>query len=818
MMKASSSHRSSTGSSDSKARRHPRGEHIVRNMDTGSMVVLGRSNYFRYNHPQEARKMKEAMNANQRISCVPLQFLHELDGNPDYDKMIAEAEHHRLSRGSADGSTGSPRDLQPLDSDDFVNKVAKFEMISRGKPTSPTAKSPTPISPTSTSSGAGAVRYSGLTSPSYMGEKVFSRDTATTRVSAAVLQGGGERVNSTCSSLSSSSLTSVSTLNCSSDSSGSNRSLTSPPITPHGSWQLHLTPSHPHPVPHTFSHPSGAQGPTFVTLGDRRYDNRGEAASVVIRPAADSAKQSHRGVVNGDAPSIVSTTTAPKYSSGGVPLRDSTSSKDTGSETGSDKSHRDTFEGMDFDVSQMSESEQELARRHREIVTERKRDQEQEKMERQRLEEILRMCAEYQQEADAPPSKTKGPHHQQGGQKATTPTSVATSSSSSVASLKLRRAAPPPGFLDLNRSTPEADQERRTSGDSSTSTTTKSLEASNGEKERKFSGEFRPNVTKIKTNGSLMLSSPSNPHKEGLSTFSMKRCESNSSTSEDEMLAGNSEDTGTIKRRPQPPTVPEEASSPSQVVSSAHISLDRNNVPSSASSAASSAGSNVPSKSGVLSGSKFVSVPVQHMSSSSSSSSTAYKAGGVNSPDHNHSNAYTSPTTKDAAPFSPKDASFSPTSVGQSRIDEILNSSFEADREAAEMSSYGKFSVHINAQISNDEGLVMDDDREMSRRSKLSHSSSTSSSKDSQSSVSSGQTVMENYVDGVDGKEDTPTPVNSDSEGETFRAGSNCVSLSNGVDTPTAPLSPEMLRSHEVSCCVNFCIDLWRFLWLVFDG
>ncbi|XP_070203340.1 pleckstrin homology-like domain family B member 1 [Littorina saxatilis] len=42
----------------------------------GSMVVLGRSNYFRYNHPQEARKMKEAMNANQRISCVPLQFLH----------------------------------------------------------------------------------------------------------------------------------------------------------------------------------------------------------------------------------------------------------------------------------------------------------------------------------------------------------------------------------------------------------------------------------------------------------------------------------------------------------------------------------------------------------------------------------------------------------------------------------------------------------------------------------------------------------------------------------------------------------------------
>ena len=63
----------------------------------------------------------------------------ELDGSPEYEKMITEAEHHRLSRGSADGSSsGSPRDppALALDSNDFVNKVAKFEMISRGKPTS----------------------------------------------------------------------------------------------------------------------------------------------------------------------------------------------------------------------------------------------------------------------------------------------------------------------------------------------------------------------------------------------------------------------------------------------------------------------------------------------------------------------------------------------------------------------------------------------------------------------------------------------------------------------------------------------------------
>ena len=724
--------------------------------------------------------------------------------------MIAEAEHYRLSRGSADGSSsGSPRDPQALDSNDFVNKVAKFEMISRGKPTatSPTAKSPPAAAPTA---GAGGAKYPGLTSPGFVGEKVFSRDTATTRVPAAVLQGSGEaRVISTCSSLSSSSLTSVSTLNCSSDSSGSSRSLTSPPVTPHGSWQPHAAPSpspHPNPNPSPSPSPLGAQGPVFVTLGDRRLDGRGEPPPVVIRPVPEGAKPPGRGVVNGDASSSV---TSPKRGSGGVPLRDSGSSRE---DSGSEKWHRDTFEGMDFDLSQMSEAEQELARRHREIVAERKREQEQEKLERQRLEEILRMCAEYQQEVENPSaSGTRARAHPGSGGKSSSTSSSSSSTSTSMGSLKVKRVAAPPGFLDLTAPGPEADQDRRVVADANNSSSKPpEPQPASGDGDRKVSGEFRPNVTKIKTNGSLMLSSPSNTHKDGLFSFQMRRCESNSSTSEDEMLVGNSEDTGTIKRRPpqQHPTLPEEVPPPGPEVSAAHVSLDKNSVPCGATGVPS--GSNVPSKSCALPGSKYTTVPVQHgggVGVPSMSKPSVYTTGQNHSEAHAPSPPSSSASSASSAskdPYlSPKELGFS--SPGQSRIDEILNSSFEAEREAAEMGSYGKFSVHINAQISCDAAPDLDDDDDDpdgdlagGYHSKGSHSS-TSSSKGSRSSVSSSHTVQENVVEA---KEDTPTPVNSDSEpaeGDAFGAGSGSSPLPNGVGTPTTATSASVVRNREVS-------------------
>ena len=41
---------------------------------SGCMLCLGRSNYFRFNHPREARKMREAMPKNYRVSCEPLRL------------------------------------------------------------------------------------------------------------------------------------------------------------------------------------------------------------------------------------------------------------------------------------------------------------------------------------------------------------------------------------------------------------------------------------------------------------------------------------------------------------------------------------------------------------------------------------------------------------------------------------------------------------------------------------------------------------------------------------------------------------------------
>ena len=64
--------------------------------------------------------------------------------------------------------------------------------------------------------------------------------------------------------------------------------------------------------------------------------------------------------------------------------------------------------------------------------------------------------------------------------------------------------------------------------------------------------EYRTSMTnKIMTNGSLtMLNSPTNPNKDFQYGFQMRKCGSNSSNSEEESICGSSEDTGTIKRRP----------------------------------------------------------------------------------------------------------------------------------------------------------------------------------------------------------------------------------------------------------------------------
>ncbi|XP_033759080.1 pleckstrin homology-like domain family B member 2 isoform X2 [Pecten maximus] len=388
------------------------------------MVCLGRSNYFRFNHPKEAKKIKDAL-PNCRISCAPLHFLQDLEDNPEYMQMMSNAASNLQRRSSSGsdrsypvGSTDRSQSLRsvsrsPKDSisesneqDDFMNKVCKFELISRGK-NSPTAKSPTNkffspehdrydpshyaqsnvASPTSRSplsrqytpeSGkpAGSTPYPAKSmerqksrqSPgTYSGEKVFSKETATTRVALSVLRGNSgtgsnERVTSTGSN-SSGSLTSVSSVsgatlswNSNSDSSKSDESLSS------------------NKTLHTSS--SGSTTPRMDQSVSRTRTPDSASAKVAMATNAESLAES---IMNGELLSSYNSQKKPEF--------------DPGSE-----SNRNTFDGMDFDFNELTSSQQDLSIKHQEMVSERKKEQEMERLEKQRLEEILNMCAEYEKQ------------------------------------------------------------------------------------------------------------------------------------------------------------------------------------------------------------------------------------------------------------------------------------------------------------------------------------------------------------------------------------------------------------------------------------
>ncbi|XP_055958658.1 pleckstrin homology-like domain family B member 1 isoform X3 [Patella vulgata] len=485
----------------------------------GSMVTLGRSNYFRFNHPQEAQKIKEAM-PNCRISCAPLNFLQDLENSPDYMKMISDADTKRSKRGSGDSTSSKKDQRDSLESSDFVNKVCKFEMFSRGK-TSPTAKSPTEKQNTVSGSGkhANVTPFQG-----FVGEKVFSRDTATTRISAAsLLQGGNDRTSSTCSTKSSSSLTSVSTLSWSSDSSGSQRSSNTPSL-PNGGHAHSTSTSHsntngqikspngfpisprtsvtsPGPFSPSRLDPSRPKsGEQIVAYGPIRPKSGGRNEPPVTYPKPVEVKSV---LTNGDTHN--------------VNLRNK--------ENQTVSSERNTFEGIEFDFNELTSSQQDLSIKHREIVEKRKEEQELQKLERQRLEDILLMCSEYEEQLES--EKFGRP----------------------VAKFEKDLKSPPakktlpPGFLNLTAVNDSNSLERKNHLDNKSS------------------------MSKIKTNGSLgRVTSPSQPSPKE-SPFNVPHCSNSSNSNSEEELSGSSEDTGTIKRRPTPSDSSSEAKTPTSALS-----------------------------------------------------------------------------------------------------------------------------------------------------------------------------------------------------------------------------------------------------------
>lgn len=337
---------------------------------------------------------------------MSLIFFSELEENPEYLKMISDAGNtvqKRSSSGSDKSRKGSssrsPHSSYSNQQDDeeFLNKVCKFEMISRGK-SSPTARSPVnksfspdgsyrsytqamsdqnemgksePLSPVEmkrgyVSSPLEGKQYVPKPSYTYAGEKLFTKETATTRVSADILKKAGnvqvtERVTSTGSS-SSSSLTSV--------SSAGGATL---------SW-------------HSDSNKSSPRT-SFVTLSSQNSTEHKKTLITVVSPKVFTSKVNletdaeklAESIMNGDL-------LATAYDSAG---------------SSNSSSKRNTFDGMDFDFNELTASQQDLSMKHREIVAERKKEQEMERQEKQRLEEILSMCAEYDQKVSVDTVKVK---------------------------------------------------------------------------------------------------------------------------------------------------------------------------------------------------------------------------------------------------------------------------------------------------------------------------------------------------------------------------------------------------------------------------
>ncbi|GFS08670.1 hypothetical protein ElyMa_003019000 [Elysia marginata] len=338
------------------------------------------------------------------------------------------------------------------------------------------------------------------------------------------------------------------------------------------------------------------------------YITPGPGASLNASPAANSPSPSsssseHAGpITNGDV--------SMGSSSGHLPMHSATlcasnrdsirsgSSTGSGGQVGSIKtsssssasSHRNTFDGMDFEFQELTSQQQQLALRHREVVAERKREQERERMDRQRLEDILKMCEEYTHEVESarPTSSSSATasfstniHTMTANKSSPFPSNRALQNATNLQrqdkTAPNSREQPPPPYTQIASEQPPPPYSPKVlhaAGTSSQPQPLGQLDINTALASSPTSSIDRKN--KIKTNGSLMLGSPNSLYKEFTTSFSypsqvsgtspaltsnnststftsnsktMESCSAYSSNSEDEAV-GSSEDTGTIKKRP----------------------------------------------------------------------------------------------------------------------------------------------------------------------------------------------------------------------------------------------------------------------------
>ena len=168
----------------------------------------------------------------------------------------------------------------------------------------------------------------------------------------------------------------------------------------------------------------------------------------------------------------------------------------------------------EWDVADLTGSQQDLSFKHKAAKEARKQEQELERQERQRLEDILNMCAEYEKQIER--ERAGEMDSEPPAQPVKTPKQGSTNQE--LPPWQVHSLEPPSGVQKSD---------------------------SSGSLEHKD----RNSLSKIKTNGSFSkVGSPSNPHKEVSFDFRGRHCSSNSSNSEEEMTSSSQE--GTIKRRP----------------------------------------------------------------------------------------------------------------------------------------------------------------------------------------------------------------------------------------------------------------------------
>ena len=509
----------------------------------------------------------------------------DLENNPEYLRMISSAEETAQRRRSAEPpqQTTEASFRDGLEDNEFLDKVCKFELISRGKATqakSPTGKGSTKLNISAPDARSG--RRSGENFHNFVGEKLFTKDTATTRVSASILQSPVVSPKPDVNSLDTSSIGSYGSISRR-KSSESRNSRSSTKSTDSSSPAIAVSsPCPSQGTPNVFS--SGSVSPVKKTeLQAAQYFGSPRSPGGLISPGVSTLKkfptepktdiptlERPKPVIAAkpqiSAPLVTVETVNSASSNNNVKVQSGNLQKSPNKVATKDFLNvnngdvvvsRNTFEGIDFDFNELTESQKDLTLKHREVVAERKQEQEMERLERLRLEEILNMCADYERQIED--------EHKHVGKKFY-------ESSNTTAEWATPPIPPLPlqyQHLQNNNHhgnqmprSPRTSQEQvhkqgqgQFHGQFRTTAPPTGLDFDSHSMDRKEFGmktDHRSSMTnKIMTNGSLtMLSSPTNTHKDFFHGYQMRKCGSNSSNSEEESFCGSSEDTGTIKRRP----------------------------------------------------------------------------------------------------------------------------------------------------------------------------------------------------------------------------------------------------------------------------